>query len=125
MVTFYGSLNFYTFLTHLVHSFTGILLTSKLKLSLTLSGPGWWNPPSPFGFFLHNSKTPQDIENKLSDFNFTTLAVILHILLITIVIRCCHSNFLFSVSHIFFWDEKQGNLNYFQDDYLIRLKFGI
>ena len=31
--------------------------------------------------------------------------------------------FVFSVSH-HFWDEKQGNLTYFQDNYLIRIKFG-
>ena len=31
--------------------------------------------------------------------------------------------FVFSVLH-HFWDEKQRNLNYFQANYLIKLKFG-
>ena len=43
---------------------------------LTLSGPGDEIPQ----VFLHNSKTPQDIEKKLSNFNFTPLTVILRIL---------------------------------------------
>ena len=30
----------------------------------------------------------------------------------------------FSVSH-HFWDKKQKNLNYFQDNYFIKLKFAI
>ena len=80
--------------------------------------------PPPLRFFHHNSKTPGAIEKKLSDFNFTPLIVILHILSITIVITCCHSSLLFPVCHIILWVEKQGNLNYFQDNYLIKLKFG-
>ena len=60
-----------------------------------------------------------------SDLNFTSLTVILHILSITIVIRCCHGNLLFSVGHIIFLDEKQRNFNYFHDNYLIKLKFAI
>ena len=40
--------------------------------SLTLSGQGDGIRPSP-NVFLHNSKTPQDVEKKLSDFNFTPL----------------------------------------------------
>ena len=51
----------------------------------------------PLRFFLHNKKTPGDIKKKLSDFNFTPLTVILRILSITIVVRCCDSNLLFLV----------------------------
>ena len=89
--------------------------------------PGGGRRNSPLRFFLHNSKTPWDIGKKISDLNFTPLTVILHILSITIVIRCCHSNLLFSVCHIIFGVENNKetwNLNYFQDDYLIKLKFG-
>ena len=64
-------------------------------------------------FFLHNSKTPGDIEKKLSDFNFTPLTDILHILSITIVVRCCHSNLLFPVCHVIFWVEKTKKLELF------------
>ena len=92
---------------------------------------GWINNPIHAGggaeslrFFLHNSKTPWDLEKKLPDFDFTPLMVILHILSITILIRCCHSNLLFTVCHVIFGIEKQKNLNYFQDNYLIKLKFG-
>ena len=67
----------------------------------------------PLRFFLHNSKMPGDIENKLSDFNFTLLMVILHILSITIVVRCCHNNLLFAVCHIIFWVEKTKKLELF------------
>ena len=76
-------------------------------------------------FFLHNSKTPWDIEKKLSDFDFKPLTFILHILSLTILIRGCHSNLLFTVCHVIFAIEKpKKNLNYFQDNYLIKLKFG-
>ena len=61
---------------------------------------------APLRFFLHISKTPGDIEKKLSDFNFTPLLDILRILSITIVVRCCHSNLLFPVCHVIFWVEK-------------------
>ena len=64
-------------------------------------------------FFRHYSKTPQDIEKKLSDFDSTPSRVILHILSITIVIRCSHGNLLFSICHIIFWDEKIKRLNLF------------
>ena len=82
--------------------------------SLTLSGPGGGgrNPP-PLRFFLHNCKTPVDIEKKLSDFNFTPLLDILRILSITIVVRCCHSNLLFPVCHVIFWVEKTKKLELF------------
>ena len=86
-----------------------------IKISiLTLSGPGGGgrNPP-PLRFFLHNSKTPGDIEKKLSDFNFTPLMDILHILAITIVVRCCHSNLLFPVCHVIFWVEKTKKVELF------------
>ena len=75
--------------------------------------------------FLHNSKTPGDIKKKLSYINFTPLTVILRILSITIVVRCCHRNLLFPVCHIIFWVEKQRNLNHFQDNYMVKLKLGI
>ena len=61
---------------------------------------------SPLKVSLHNSETPGDIKKKLSDFNFTPLTVILRILSITIVVRCCDSNPLFPVCHIIFWVEK-------------------
>ena len=67
----------------------------------------------PLRFFLHNSKTPGDTKKKLSDFNFTPLTVILRILSITIVVRCCHSNLLFPVCHIIFWVEKTKKLELF------------
>ena len=51
--------------------------------ALTLSMPGWGIPPLTF-----SSKTPGDVKNKLSDFNFTLLTDILRSLS-TIVIRCC------------------------------------
>ena len=73
---------------------------------LTLSGPGGEAESAPLRFFSHNSKTPGDIEKKLSDFNFTPLTDILRILSITIVVRCCHSNLLFPVCHAIFWVEK-------------------
>ena len=86
---------------------------------------GGRNPPLP-RFFCYNSKTPEILKrNFLTYFNFTPLTVILSILSITIVVRCCHGNLLFPVCHIIFWVEKQRNLNYFQDNYLIKLKFGI
>ena len=92
---------------------------------LTLSMPGGGRADSaPLRFFLHNSKTPGDIEKKLSHFNFTPLTDILRILSITIVVRCYHSNLLFPVCHLIFWLKKQRSLNYFQDNYLIKLKFG-
>ena len=65
-----------------------------------------------------------DIKKKLSDFDFTPLTVILHILSITILIRCCHSNLLFTVCTSFLALKKQKILNYCQDNYLIKLKFG-
>ena len=64
-------------------------------------------------FFLHNYKTPGDIEKKLSDFNFTPLMDILRILLITIAVRCCHSNLLFPVCNVIFWVEKTKKLELF------------
>ena len=69
--------------------------------------------PPPLRFFLHNSKTPGDIEKKLSDFNFTPLMDILHILSITIVVRCRHSNLLFPVCHVIFWVENTKKLELF------------
>ena len=97
----------------------------KVRIALTLSGPGGGGAESaPLRFFLHNSKTTGDIEKKLSDFNFTPLMDILRILSMTIVVRCCHSNLLFKVCHVIFGLKKQRNLNYFQDNYLIKLKFG-
>ena len=96
----------------------------RIPITLTLSMPGGRGGAESLRFFLHNSKTPGDIKKKLSDFSFTPLTVILHILSITIVIRCCHSKLLFSVCHLIFGIEKQRNLNYFQDNYLIKLKFG-
>ena len=98
--------------------------TASIVSVLTLSLPGGGGAESPLRFFLHNSKTPGDIEKKLSDFNFTPLMDILRILSITIVVRCCHSNLLFPVCHVIFGLKKQRNLNYFQDNYLIKLKFG-
>ena len=80
---------------------------------LTLSGPGGGLNPPPLRFFLHYSKTPGDIEKKLSDFNFTPLMDILHILAITIVVRCCHSNLLFPVCHVIFWVERTKKLELF------------
>ena len=81
---------------------------------LTLSGPGGGGAESaPPKVFLHNSKTPGDIEKKLSDFNFTPLMDILRILSITIVVRCCHSNLLFPVCQVIFWVEKTKKLELF------------
>ena len=80
---------------------------------LTLSGPGGGAESAPLRFFLHNSKTPGDIEKKLSDFNFTPLMDILRILSITIVVRCCHSNLLFPVCQVIFWVEKTKKLELF------------
>ena len=78
----------------------------------TGGGGGGWNLP-PLRFFLHNSKTPGDIEKKISDFNFTPLMDILHILAITILVRCCHSNLLFPVCHVIFWVEKTKKVELF------------
>ena len=83
-----------------------------------------WTESAPLRFFLHNSKTTGDINKRLSDFNFTPLMDILRILSTTIVVRCCHSNLLFLVCHVIFGLKKQRNLNYFQDNYLFKLKFG-
>ena len=66
---------------------------------------GGQNPPS-LRFLLHNSKMLLDIKKKLSDFDFTPLTVILHILSITILIRGCHSNLWFTVCHVIFAIEK-------------------
>ena len=93
-------------LVYALHDFheMGIIFTSKF-------GKNWVNPihaggggaeSAPLRFFLYNPKTSLDIEKKLSDFNCTPLTVILHTLSITIVIRCCHSNLLFSVCHVIF-----------------------
>ena len=68
---------------------------------------------APLRFFLHDSKTPGDIKKKLSDFNFTPLTVILSILPITIVVRCCHSNLLFPACHVIFGVEKAKKLELF------------
>ena len=100
-----------------------VFIVSLFLDGLTLSGPGGGGGIRPLRFFLHNSKTPGDIEKKLSDFNFIPLMDILRILSITIVVRCCHSNLFFPVCHAFFGLKKQRNLNYFQDNYLIKLKF--
>ena len=97
---------------------------TSLTLSMPGGGGGGKNLPT-LSFFFHNSKTPGDIKKKLSDFNFTPLTVILRILSITIVVRCCDSNLLFPVCHIISGVEKQRNLNYFQDNYLIKLKFSV
>ena len=71
---------------------------------LTPSKPGGVESAvfSPCSIFFHNSKTPYDIEKNLSDYNFTPLTVILHILSKTILIRCCHGNRLFLVCYIIF-----------------------
>ena len=58
-------------------------------------------PPTPKVF-----PPKRHIEKKLSDFDFTPLMVLLHILSITIPIRCCHSNLLFTVCRIIFDIEK-------------------
>ena len=79
--------------------------------SLTLSGPGGGGIRPKV--FLHNSKTPGDIEKKLSEFNFTPLMDILRILSITIAVKCCHSNLLFPVCHVIFWAEKTKKLELF------------
>ena len=72
-------------------------------------GSGWLNLlPKVFRPYL---QTPQDFEKKLYDFNFTPLTAILHVLSITIVIRCCHDNLLFC--HIILWDEKTKRLELF------------
>ena len=88
----------------------GINLTSfpkslPLEFSLTLSRPGG-TESAPLRFFLRNTKTPWDIEKKLSDFDFTSWTVIFHILSITILFRGCHSNLLFTVCHVIFATEK-------------------
>ena len=87
-----------------------------LRFSYLLINPIWTGgvgirpPPK---VFLHNSKTPEDIEKKLSDFNFTPLMDILRTFSITIVARCCHSNLLFPVCHVIFWVEKTKKLELF------------
>ena len=105
--------------------FCGTNSYSKVKTKFNPVQTGAGRNPLPPKVFLRNSKTPQDIEKKLSDFNFTPLTVILHVLSITIVIRCCYGNLSFSVCQIIFWMKKQRNLNYFQDNYLIKLRFAI
>ena len=83
---------------------------------LSLLNPIWTGGGGgirPQRFFLYNSKTPGDIEKKLSDFNFTPLMDILRILSITIVVRCCHSNLLFPMCHVIFWVEKTKKLELF------------
>ena len=90
---------------------------SKIKLTLSGGGGG--------GGILRFSSITAKRQEIISDFNFTPLTVILRILSIAIVVRCCHRNLLFPVCHIIFWVEKQRILNYFQDNYLIKLKFGI
>ena len=108
---------------HLLYLHNEVLFSLNLDSEcLTLPCRGGIRPP--LRFFLHNSKTPGDIKKKLSDFNFTPFSVILRILSITIAVRCCHSNLLFPACHVIFGVEKQRNLNYFQDNYLIKLKFG-
>ena len=68
---------------------------------------------------------PCDIEKKLSNFDFMPSAVTLHIFSITIQIRSCYSNLLLTMCHVMFGIEKtKKKLNYFQDNYLIKLKFG-
>ena len=102
-----------------------VFIVSLFLVGLTLSmlGGGRIHPPKVF--FLHNSKTPGDIKKKLSDFNFKPLMDISHIFSITNVVRCCHSNLLFSVCHIIFWVEKTKKLELFSRQYyFIKLKFG-
>ena len=70
-----------------------------------MPGGGRITPP-PLRFFRRNSKKSWDIEKKLSDFDFTPLKVIIHILSITMLIRCCHSNLLFTVCHVIFGTEE-------------------
>ena len=77
------------------------------------AGGGGGAESAPLRFFLHNSKTPGDIRKKLSNFNFIPLTVILHILSITIVVRCCHSNLLFPACHVIFGVEKAKKLELF------------
>ena len=89
-----------------------------------MPGGGGANSPPP-KVSPHNFKTPGDIEKKRPDFNVTPLTVIIHILSISIVVRCCHSNLLFLCVTSFFGLNKQRNLNYSQDNYVIKLKFGI
>ena len=93
-------------------------------LNLIKAGGEGAESAPPLKVFLHNSKTPRDIEKKLSDFDFTPLTVILHILSTTILIRSCHSILLFTVCHVIFVTEKTKSLNYVQDNYLIKRKFG-
>ena len=91
-------------------------LISYLVPEISAFNPIWTggaDSAPPLRFFLHNSKTPGDIEKKLSDFNFTPLMDILHILAITIVVRSCHSNLLFPVCHVIFWVEKTKKVELF------------
>ena len=53
-------------------------------------------------WFLHNSKTPKDIEKNLFNFDSILLCVIIHILSIPIVMRCNPGNLLFSMCHTIF-----------------------
>ena len=83
-----------------------LILNTFISINLIPAGGGGGENPPPKVFF-HDSKTPWDIENKLSDFDFTPLTVILRILSITILIRCCHSNLLFTVCQVIFGIEKK------------------
>ena len=96
----------------LTQKYNSISKDVREQLNPIWTGGGGRNPP-PLRFFLHNSKTPGDIEKKLSDFNFTPLMDILSILSIAIVVRCCHSNLLFLVCHVIFWVEKTKKLELF------------
>ena len=81
-----------------------LILQSETKMNAALGQTV--NPIHAGGGGGGGSKTQGDIEKKLlSEFTFTPLTVILRILSITIVVRCCHSNLLFPVCHIIFWVE--------------------
>ena len=80
------------------------------------------NPPAPLKSFLHYSKMLRDIEKKLSDIDFAPLTVILHILSITILSEVAIATFCLQCVMSFLPLKKPKNLNYFQDNYLIKLQ---
>ena len=79
--------------------------------ALTLSGRGRGGSAPKVSSITR--KRHEILKNKLSDFDCTPSTVILHISSITIPIRFCHGNLLFTVCHIIFGIEKTKKLELF------------
>ena len=85
-----------------------------LKVGLTQSMLGRGGADSdPPKFSSITTKRQEILKRNSSDFDFTPLTVILHILSIANVIICCHSNLLFPVCQIISWVEKTNKLELF------------